>query len=529
MVAFRRPWQANLVVFVSNTCIMTLELVAGRILAPTIGVSLYTWTSIIGVILAGLSLGNYIGGKLADRIASPRTLTMLFWLASVTSLAVLYTHVLMGDVSWPKAISLPVRIVLLTAGVFFLPSVVLGTISPMVVKLTLVDLGRTGEVVGQIYAASAAGSIVGTFATGFVLISLLGTRVIVVGVAGVLFILGFLIGFRHLRRGTTIVSILAIALMFYSAYSRDLIRSPCWDETNYFCIKVSEQEQPGKPLKVLTLDRLVHSYVDLLDPLHLVYGYEQIYGAVLAATMPQSPLSAFFIGGGGYTFPRYLEAVAPGSHVVVTEIDPGVTRVAHEELGLPYDTGIITYNDDARSFLARDRDGRYDLVVGDAFNDFSVPYHLTTLEFNELVKTHLKPGGIYMVNLVDGRQGLFVRAYVRTVRRTFRNVYVAPSVSGNLEDTIRQTFVVVASDRELPLGPNQPPIAGVEPGLKPGSGAGGTPSAQDQKELDVPALLSQFLTSEQLEAILNARPAPILRDEFVPVDNLLAPVFVDSG
>ncbi len=529
MVAFRRPWQANLVVFISNTCIMTLELVAGRILAPTIGVSLYTWTSIIGVILAGLSLGNYIGGKLADRIASPRVLMLLLWLASAASLAVLYTNVLMGDISWPKTISLPVRIVLLTSGVFFLPSVALGTISPMVVKLTLADLGRTGEVIGQIYAASAAGSIVGTFATGFVLISMFGTRVIVAGVAGILFILGLLIGFRHLRRVTLILALLVAALASYSIHRRGLIRSPCWDETNYFCIKVSEQEQGGRPIRVLTLDRLVHSYVDLLDPLHLVYGYEQLYGAVLAVTMPKSPLSAFFIGGGGYTFPRYLEAVAPGSRVVVAEIDPGVTRVAHEALGLPYDTSIITYNDDARSFLARDQNGRYDLIVGDAFNDFSVPYHLTTLEFNELVKAHLKPGGIYMVNLVDGRQGLFVRAYVRTMRRTFQNIYVAPSVSGNLEDTIRQTFVVVASDRKLPLGSDQASVAALEPGLHPDTNTSNNPSAQTQEKLNIPALLAQFLTSEQLEAILNARPAPILRDDFVPVDNLLAPVFVDSG
>jgi spermidine synthase len=525
MVAFRRPWQANLVVFISNVCIMTLELVAGRILAPTIGVSLYTWTSIIGVILAGLSLGNYIGGKLADRLASPPTLALLLWAASLASLAVLYTNQRIAGITWPGAMPLWVRIVLLTAAVFLLPSVALGTISPMVVKLTLVDLDRTGEVVGQIYASAAAGSIVGTFATGFVLISWFGTRAIVAGVAGVLFILGLWVSIGHLRRGLYVPLILAAALAALLARREGWTRSPCWDESNYFCIKVAEETAAGRPIKTLTLDRLVHSYVDMLDPLHLVYGYEQLYAAVLQATMPRTSLAAFFIGGGGYTFPRYLEAVAPGSRIVVAEIDPDVTRVAHAELGLPYDTPIITLNDDARSVLARDRDGRYDLIIGDAFNDFSVPYHLTTLEFNELVKARLKPDGIYMVNLIDGRQGLFIRAYVRTLRQTFKHVYVAPTVSANIEETIRQTYVIVASDRALPLIPDataeQPDDARSEPGLKPGAGSPGNPNAE--------ALLSKFLRPEQLDALLSARPAHILRDDYVPVDNLLAPVFVDSG
>jgi predicted membrane-bound spermidine synthase len=505
MAVFRHRWQANLVVFISNVCIMTLELVAGRLLAPTIGVSLYTWTSIIGVILAGISLGNYIGGKLADRIASSRTLTILFWLAGVASLAVLYLNQQIGDITWPELVPLWARIVLITGFVFFLPSVALGTISPMVIKLTLVDLGHTGEVVGQIYASASAGSILGTFATGFVLISWLGTRVIVAGVAAVLLIMGLLISLGKGRRVGPMVQVLLIGLLTFGTLKSGWLRSPCWDETNYFCIKVREQYVEGAPVKVLTLDRLVHSYVDTANPRHLVYGYELIYADVLSVVMEKAQPSAFFIGGGGYTFPRYMEAIYPGSRITVVEIDPGVTQVAHEELGLPRDTPIVSYNQDARDYLMHDHDGRYDLVVGDAFNDFSVPYHLTTLEFNQMVKAHLNPDGIYMVNLIDGRLSLFLRAYVSTLQKSFAHVYVASTVSDNPTVIIRQTYVIVATDRELTLSSETSTIGG--------------PSA----------LPMNFWTRDHLAEILQQEPASILRDDYVPVDNLLAPVFADSS
>mgnify|MGYP002682527677 CR=1 FL=1 len=169
---------------------MILELVAGRIVAPYVGVSLYTWTGIIGVVLAGISLGNYLGGVLADRRASLRLLGVMFGLAGVTSLGILTV-----DVLGPQATGgLPIvpQILVLTAALFLLPCLILGTISPIVAKLAVQDLERTGRTVGRIYAAGSMGSIVGTFATGFLLISWFGTHVIVAGVALLLLALGLL-------------------------------------------------------------------------------------------------------------------------------------------------------------------------------------------------------------------------------------------------------------------------------------------------------------------------------------------------
>ncbi len=189
-------WRPGAVVFVSNACVMILELVAGRLLAPNIGVSLHTWTGIIGVIFAGMSIGNYVGGRLADRFASRRTLGMLFLFAGAGALFVLAASALLAgrNVSALPALPLLVRILIFVSLVFLPPSILLGAITPFVIKLAVRDLGTTGAAVGRIYAAAALGSILGTFATGYVLVFYLGVRTIVLLVALTLMALGLLVG-----------------------------------------------------------------------------------------------------------------------------------------------------------------------------------------------------------------------------------------------------------------------------------------------------------------------------------------------
>lgn len=146
------------------------------------------------------------------------------------------------------------------------------------------------------------------------------------------------------------------------AVRRGWLHGPCTRETNYFCIKVCEEERDGEPVRLLILDRLVQSYTSVDNPTKLVYGYEQMYAEATAYRAQRDDhLRALFIGGGGYTFPRYMEAVYPGSDIHVIEIDPGVTRVAYELLGLSRDTHIVTYNQDARLFLEREPTQVYDL------------------------------------------------------------------------------------------------------------------------------------------------------------------------
>src|ERR1051326_3600609 len=201
---------AYLVVFVASCCTLILELVAGRILAPFIGVSLYTWTSIIGVVLAGISLGNYLGGRIADRWPQRKTLGILLMAGGLARLAILPliniataiptdqlvdpSNRLGGVLPLDRAALLITRIVLVTTLIFFPPSLILGMVSPVVIKLTLKDLAHSGGLVGKVYALSTLGSILGTFATGFVLIDLISTRMIVLGGGIVLIAMALIFG-----------------------------------------------------------------------------------------------------------------------------------------------------------------------------------------------------------------------------------------------------------------------------------------------------------------------------------------------
>ncbi|NLG51439.1 MAG: fused MFS/spermidine synthase [Chloroflexi bacterium] len=497
----RAYWNPHLTVFLSSACVMVLELVASRLVAPRLGVSLYTWTSIIGVILAGMSLGNFIGGRLADRFASPTFLGLIFVLASLFSLSILWLVRALGELAWSQHLPLLLWVVTDIAIVFFLPSVVLGCVSPIVVKLTLQDLTRTGTTVGKIYAWSSAGSILGTFATGFFLISWLGTKSVVLLVGGILLLMG--LWFLTMVRWQKAVASAAVAVILFGGatwtfQAQGVLKSDCLVESDYFCIKVHDTEMGSRKVRELILDRLVHSYTDLDDPMFLGYGYERTYAGVLEPLLEQKPdMDAFFIGGGAYTFPRYLEILLPESHLVVTEIDPAVTETARQELGLPRDSRIEIHDMDSRLFMTwQSAPDSYDLIFGDAFNDYSVPYHLTTLEFDQMIDSLLRDDGMYLANIIDGGQrGHFMRAFVRTLQQVFTYVEVIPTIEG-WRDAARTTFVIAAS----------------------------------QVPIDLSQLGSFYkpLSKEELDEYLQMEPPLILTDDYVPVDNLLAPVFDDS-
>ena len=180
---------AYLTVAVASGCTLVLELVAGRVLAPFVGVSIQTWTSIIAVVLAGISLGSYAGGGLADRTRSDRVPGALLAAGGLASLAVIPLTAGAGGLA-PRSLPFVLRIVLLTTLLFFVPCLVLGTIPPVAIKRALTGLEQSGKVVGRMYAASTAGSLAGTFLTGFVLIAHFGTRAIILCVGLTLIGLG---------------------------------------------------------------------------------------------------------------------------------------------------------------------------------------------------------------------------------------------------------------------------------------------------------------------------------------------------
>jgi len=488
-----------LIVFIASTCGLVIEIVAARILAPSIGVSLYTWTSIIGVVLAGISIGNYLGGRLADRFPSPITLGFILLAGGILSLSVLpLVNIISGAVG---TLPLVPRIVLLTATLFFLPSMVLGMVTPVVIKLRLQDLSHTGNVVGKIYAISTAGAIFGTFITGFVLIQWIGTRSIILVVALVL--LAMALAFGNLWRVK--VPVLVCLVLFLGVggltISNRALDSECLRESNYFCIRVDDAIEEGRKVKALRLDALVHSYVSLEDPTFLVAGYEKVFADVATYVAQRNPsLQVLFIGGGGYAMPQYLEEMYLQSTLEVIEIDPEVTRVAFDYLGLSPDTRIVSHNEDARMVVPKLPEGQYDLVIGDAFNDLSVPYHLTTREFNEQVRALLKDDGIYAVNVVDKlHSGKFLRAYVNTLQRTFPYVYLIRDTP-EWEDDSRTPHVVAGSFQPL--------------------------SVIDLRDANAQAgrghPVSYITPEDTFTSWLSAQQNILLTDDYAPVDNLVS-------
>jgi predicted membrane-bound spermidine synthase len=469
--------------FVGSGCLLVLELVAGRILAPTIGVSLYTWTSIIGVVLAGISLGNWLGGKIADKAPGRATLSSLYLLSALTSSLILVFSRDLGQVAAPHTWPAITQVLWLTMLVFFIPSTLLGTMTPMLIKLSLRSLGATGRVVGRIQAAATLGSIVGTLMTGFFLISWFGTRAIVAGVCGALLVLAVASNPAWTKRAA-----MNIAAVFLVVIAMTLVtKNPCLRESNYYCIRL-ESARGGEVL-ILNLDRLDHGRVDLKDPTNLLYPYETLYEQILRTRYAEGDgVDSFLIGGGTYTMPRWLEKRFVG-RVLVAEIDPVVTEVAHDFLKLSRTTTIETINDDAR-IVARDLedDERFDVVLGDAFNDAAIPYHLTTVEFNELVKSRLKPDGVYMVNVVDGVNYAFLRSFMLTLREGFENVRLLALPGRWPVDGRNGTFVVAASAAQIP---------------------------------EVPAMIA----TDEVDEFLERDGAVVLTDDHVPVDQLLAPNF----
>lgn len=497
-----------LIVFISNACMMILELVAGRIIAPYLGVSLYTWTGVIGVVLAGMSLGNYLGGRLADRFSTLRLVGVTFLAAGLFTTGILFIHklALLIPYTWPYV----ARTLILTAALFFFPSMLLGGISPMVMKLTVRDLAHTGATIGRVSAAGTLGSILGTFATGFVLISAFGTYAIVWGVAATLALMSLFLLIRPIisapRRGMkaaiTLLFLVATVGTSALAWQRGWLRGPCLSETNYYCIRITEWQQGEQLIRVLFLDNVTHSQNVIGHPEELELDYEKVLAELTAYRATQGEeIQALFLGGGGYSFPRYFQALYPHAHSDVVEIDPGVTRIAYEQMDVVAGPNLVTYNQDARLFLAGTPSTHYDLIFGDAFNNFSVPYHLVTREFNDLVKTWLTDDGLYIVNLLDSPQHDFLRAYALTLSETFAYTYIIPADKNWGELIIN--YILVGTDTQLDLQR----LAGIEAGD------------------GVSDLTNLMLNDDQENDLLYSDIAILLTDQHAPVDQLLAPLF----
>lgn len=431
---------AQVLVFVTSAAVLVLEILAGRLLAPYVGVSLETFTGIIGTILAGIAVGAAIGGYVADRYDPNRLIGPALILGGVLA----WSSIPLVTVLGPAFGSAVPAIVLLSFVGFFPFALVLTAISPMVAKLRLQSLNETGEVVGGLSAAGTFGALFGTFFTGFVLVSAAPTRPIILAVGFGLVIWGVVF---TLRRGTGERPSAGLGMAGAAVLALALTSSgPCEFESAYACGRVVTDPEDAS-LRFLHLDTLRHGAVDLDDPTHLEFRYINIIGDVIDA-MPPGPIDALHVGGGAFSVPAYINAVRPGSTNLVSEIDPLLVDVGRDELGLETGPELEIVTGDARLTVADLPTDSYDLIVGDVFGGLTVPWHLTTTEFIAELDRVLRPGGVYAMNIIDGDQNRFVEAELATLAEHFENRTVVIPPDWPSRRPVNQ--ILIASDGPLP-------------------------------------------------------------------------------
>ncbi|WP_328464824.1 fused MFS/spermidine synthase [Actinoplanes sp. NBC_00393] len=485
---------ATALAFGSSGAVLVLEIVALRLVGPYVGVTLQVSSSVIGVALAAIAYGAWLGGRLADRF-DPRAL-----LAPALILGAIGTAVTLPLVRWGGELlrgGAAPAVLMLAALAVFLPALVLSTIAPMVVKLQLGDLRKAGTVVGRLSSIGTLGAITATLVTGFVFVAALPSSVIVLSLAVLLAVSGLALGWwlrasRLPGSPRTRAALVAVGLV--GAGLGAASPTPCDAETAYHCAAVVED--PERPTgRTLMLNSARHSYVDLDDPLHLEFEYVQWIAAVAdVLKSPDSPVDALHLGGGGFTVPNYLRATRPGSRQYVLELDGGLVTLDREKLGLTTGDDLQVEVGDARVGLAGRPTASYDLVVGDAFGHLVVPWHLATREMAADVARVLRPAGVYAQNVIDYPPNRFIKAEIATVAAAFPHVaLIAPPDA--LAGGTGSNFVIVASRDPLPLDAVRTRLTEVKNPVKLLSGA----------ELD------EFVGD-----------AEVLTDDYAPVDQLLA-------
>ena len=417
-------------VFVSSGAVLVLEILGIRLLAPYVGLTLETTTTIIGTVLAGIAAGAALGGRAADQVDERRLLALLLAAGGVLAMLTVPLVRGLGDALRGGGDAAAFMVTLIA---LFPPAAVLSAVTPTVVRLQLRDLAETGAVVGRISAWATAGGLIGTFATGFVIVPLVATDVAVLVVGGVLVALGVAAG----AAPQFVLGALALAALTLAA------GPPCDAETDYHCANVVDD--PGRPSgRTLMLEDLPHSYVDLSDPRYLEFDYTRWMAGAIDG-LEDGPLDALFVGGGGFTLPRYIAATRPGSRSRVLEVDGALVELVRERLGLRTGPALAVRVGDARVTLRDEPSASADLVVGDAFGNRAVPWHLTTAEFVDEIRRVLRPGGLYALNVIDYPPLGLVRAEAATLLEAFDEVALVtqPEPGGN--------FVFLASDREPPV------------------------------------------------------------------------------
>jgi spermidine synthase len=383
------------VVFIAGGGTLATEIAASRLLAPYFGSSTVVWANIIGLILLYLSVGYWVGGKWADRRPEPRVLGLIVLVAAAVIAVLPFISRPVLDLALRGFDAVSVGAVVgsffAALALFAIPVTLLGTVSPFAIRLALDDVREAGATAGRLYAISTVGSIVGTFVSAIVTIPLVGTQRTMLGSAALLvFAAGLLLGGRW-----QVVTAVAVGLFFVPPGAIKDSEGLLWEtESTYQYIQVVERDDGSRALR-LNEGVAVHS---VWRPDTVLTGGVWDTFLVVPSLLDRRVERVLILGSSGGTIGRAYGRYYPDARIDGVEIDARVTEAGRRFLGLDENPNVRTFTADARPYL-EGSDGRYDLIIGDAYRQPYIPFYLTTQEFFELARDHLEPGGVLALNV----------------------------------------------------------------------------------------------------------------------------------
>jgi len=498
----------NVVVFVSGAVLMALEIVGSRVLAPYFGNSIFVWGSLISVVMAALSIGYYWGGRLSAHEPSYGRLLTLLLIPGVMIFFLPFFYPVLNEriaiVNFGNRLN-----PLIACSLYFLPpGIFLGTISPYVIRLAATTLQLVGSTAGTLYAISTCGSIFGTLLTAFYLIPVMGVSKIIHTLGITLVCLSLLVvplvklSSTAVGRAVTALSVISSMTLPWPSIAWARIKALLEKDTFYHRIRIEEDEEA----RYMYFDRTLQSAMNLKDPTALRLIYSR-YTSLGFAFRPDAR-KLLLIGLGGGSIPKKLQQEFPRLEMDVVEIDPEVIQIAKTHFNVRESKRLRLHAQDGRLFLTR-TPNRYDVIIIDAYFSDAMPFHLATKEFFELAQRKLTPNGIVVANLISavtGRSGRIARAFIKTQRPIFPQIYVfAARRPENVSvESIQNVIVIATKDKQrVDIQEIVRRAASMDKGLFPDP--------------------VQDIGAAYYDGPLPEQDVPMLTDDFAPTDNLLHP------
>lgn len=437
------------IAFITGFVLMAFELAASRILAPTIGTSIYVWTSVIGVMIAALAVGYAAGGWLADQRGKKSDVAWLLLIAAlgIICTCLFYDPVLMAATSLADD---PRLQGVIASTVLFVPaSFIIGTISPYLAKLRVRSLERTGRSVAGLSALNSLGGISGTFLTGFVFFDYIGSRETLALLAGILLISSWpVLGWRPQLRIRLLITFalgIAITLQLIAPAQAGVVASIDTPTSHY---KIVDLDQTFNKLRVLIMGPGGYqSGVYTTGPKTLAFDYTRKIASVVEAAPQKDRI--LIIGGGAFTLPEYFGRTYPNASIDVVEIDPELPGIAEKYFRYEPTANTRVLAKDGRAFL-RENTTKYDIVVVDAYNDAAVPFSLATREYTKQLAASITPQGIVVANLIAGTNEQCLPLLVgihSSYRSAFSRSLFYPL--SNIDMSAEQNIIAVYSNNPL--------------------------------------------------------------------------------